>query len=121
MSTVLIVEDNEKNLRLVRDVLQFHGFETLEARTGRQAIELALSERPDLILMDLQLPDMDGAAVLARLRYAPGGESIRAVALTAFAMETDAERALAAGFDGFLSKPIAVRTFADEVRRFCEA
>jgi two-component system cell cycle response regulator DivK len=118
--TVLIVEDNEKNLRLVRDILQFNGFDTLEAGTGRQAIELAGAHRPDLILMDLQLPDMDGLATLAAIRQTAGGAAIRAVAVTAFAMKADAERVLAAGFDGYLSKPIDVRTFPDEVRRFCE-
>jgi two-component system cell cycle response regulator DivK len=118
--TILVVEDNEKNLKLVRDVLQFNGFDTIEARTGREAIERASAERPDLILMDIQLPDMDGVAVLSAIKDDAGSAAIPAIALTAFAMKGDAERFLAAGFDGYLSKPIDIRTFPDEVRRFCQ-
>jgi two-component system, cell cycle response regulator DivK len=117
---VLIVEDNERNLRLVRDVLEFSGFETVEARTGRDGIELASSRRPDVILIDLQLPDMDGLATLAGIRAQAPSAAIPAVALTAFAMKGDEERALAAGFDGYLTKPIDVRSFPEQIRRFCE-
>ena len=118
--TILVVEDNEKNLKLVRDVLHFHGYLTIEAGTGREAVELAAAHRPDLILMDLQLPDMDGISALADIRAQEGGASIPAVAVTAFAMKGDAQRVLAAGFDGYLSKPIDVRAFPEQVRGFCE-
>jgi two-component system, cell cycle response regulator DivK len=118
--TILVVEDNEKNLKLVRDVLRFHGYRTIEAGTGQEAVELAGAHRPDLILMDLQLPDMDGVSALARIRALEGGTSIPAVAVTAFAMKGEAERVAAAGFDGYLSKPIDVRAFPEQVRGFCD-
>lgn len=118
--TILIVEDNEKNLKLVRDVLRFHGYATVEAATGSAAIELAESHAPDLILMDLQLPDMDGMTALTTIRARSADVRIPVVALTAFAMKGDEDRALAAGFDGYMSKPIDIRAFPDQVRAFCE-
>ena len=118
---ILIVEDNEKNAKLVRDVLQFKGYRTLEAATAGDGIALARSERPDLILMDIQLPDMDGITAVERLRAEEATATIPVVALTAFAMSSDRERIMAAGFDGYLAKPIDIRNFPDEVRRFCEA
>ena len=116
---VLIVEDNEKNLRLARDVLQFHGFHTLEARTAAAGIALAAESHPDVVLMDIQLPDMDGASALAALRSDPGTAGLAVVAMTAFAMREDRERLLNAGFDGYMSKPIDVKEFPKEVRRYC--
>ena len=118
---ILIVEDNEKNAKLVRDVLQFKGYRTLEAATAGDGIALARSERPDLILMDIQLPDMDGITAVERLRAEEATATIPVVALTAFAMSSDRERIMAAGFDGYLAKPIDIRNFPDEVRRYCEA
>ena len=118
---ILIVEDNDKNAKLVRDVLQFKGFRTLEAATAADGIALARAERPDLILMDIQLPDMDGVTAVERLKAETGTASIPVVALTALAMTSDRERFLAAGFDGYLAKPIDIKNFPDEVRRFCEA
>jgi two-component system cell cycle response regulator DivK len=117
---VLIVEDNEKNLKLVRDILQVKGYRTLEAGTAEQGLALAGEHRPDLILMDIQLPDLDGVAALKRLRSEPATASIPAVALTAFAMKEDQERFMTAGFDGYVMKPINVREFPDQVRQFCE-
>ena len=114
---ILIVEDNERSLKLVRDLLQVTGFRTLEARTARTAIELARAHRPDLVLMDVQLPDMDGVAALGRLRVEPDTAGIPVVALTAFAMKADRDRLLGAGFDGYLAKPISVREFPDQVRQ----
>jgi two-component system cell cycle response regulator DivK len=117
---VLIVEDNEKNMKLVRDILQVKGYRTLEAGTAEQGLALAAEHRPDLILMDIQLPDLDGVAALKRLRSEPATASIPAVALTAFAMKEDQERFMTAGFDGYVMKPINVREFPEQVRQFCE-
>jgi two-component system, cell cycle response regulator DivK len=117
---ILIVEDNEKNMKLVRDILQVKGYRTLEAGTAKQGLVLAGEHRPNLILMDIQLPDMDGIAALKRLRSEPATASIPAIALTAFAMKEDQERFMAAGFDGYVMKPINVREFPDQVRQFCE-
>jgi two-component system cell cycle response regulator DivK len=117
---ILIVEDNEKNLKLVRDLLQLNGYRTLEAETARDAIALATEHMPDLILMDIQLPDMDGVTALGRLRGEPSTAALRVVALTAFAMRDDRERFLASGFDGYLTKPIDIRQFPELIRQECE-
>ena len=117
---ILIVEDNEKNLKLVRDLLQLNGYRTLEAETARDAIVLATEHMPDLILMDIQLPDMDGVTALGRLRGEPSTAALRVVALTAFAMRDDRERFLASGFDGYLTKPIDIRQFPELIRQECE-
>jgi two-component system, cell cycle response regulator DivK len=117
---ILIVEDNDKNLKLARDLLQHDGFRTLEAETAAAAIALAEQRVPDLILMDIQLPDMDGVTALGRLREMGTTTSIPVVALTAFAMAGDRERLLAAGFDGYLAKPIDIHNFSDSVRQYCE-
>ncbi len=117
---ILIVEDNDKNLKLVRDILQFRGYRTLEAGTAREGIDLATEHTPDLILMDIQLPDMDGVTALGQLKAEPSTAAIPAVALTAFAMKEDQARFMAAGFDGYLVKPINVREFPEQVRQFCE-
>ena len=105
---VLIVEDNEKNMKLFRDVLAATGYRTLEATTGAQAFELAVEHGPDLVLMDIQLPDIDGIEVLRRLRADERTTSISVLAVTAQAMHGDRERFVAAGFDGYLSKPVDV-------------
>jgi two-component system cell cycle response regulator DivK len=116
---ILIVEDNEKNLELVRDLLQVTGYRTLEAGTAADGIALAAAHHPDLILMDIQLPDESGVAALARLRALPGGAATAVVALTAFAMREDRVQLLGAGFDGYLSKPIEIHSFLHQVRQFC--
>jgi len=117
---ILVVEDNEKNMKLFRDVLQAAGFHTLEATTGGEAIELATEHGPDLALMDIQLPDIDGVETLRRLRSDERTASMPVLALTAQAMEGDRERFLAAGFDGYLSKPVDIAEFVAIVRRHCE-
>ena len=117
---ILIVEDNEKNLKLVRDLLQFKGYRTLEASTAERGISLAGEHGPDLILMDIQLPDLDGISALGRLRADPRTAPIRVVALTAFAMKDDRERFIGAGFEGYITKPISVREFPEQVRQYCE-
>ena len=112
---VLVVEDNEKNLKLVRDLLQFRGFRTCEATTGAEGVRRAAEDRPSLVLMDIQLPDMDGVEALDRLRRDPETAGLPVVAVTAFAMKGDRERLLAAGFDAYVPKPIDVRTFVDSL------
>ena len=118
---VLIVDDNEKNVKLARDVLRFAGFRTLEARSGEEAVSLAAEHVPDVILMDIRLPDMDGTEALQHLRERELTARIPVVALTSFAMKGDRERLLAEGFDGYLEKPISVREFGEQVRSHCGA
>ena len=113
---ILIVEDNEKNLKLTRDVLQFNGFRTLEARTAEDGIALARDRQPDLILMDIQLPGINGVTALERLRVDPVTAPIPVVALTAFAMKDDRQRFLAAGFDDCVMKPISIKELPTQVR-----
>ena len=117
---VLIVEDNEKNMKLVRDILQAVGYTPIEASSGEEAIALATDEVPALVLMDIQLPDLDGAAALQRLRADERTARVPVLALTAQAMQGDRERFLAAGFDGYLSKPIDVDELIETVRRYCD-
>jgi two-component system, cell cycle response regulator DivK len=116
---ILVVEDNEKNMKLFRDVLQAKGYRTLEATTGVRAVELATAHRPDLVLMDIQLPDIDGVEALGRLRADRGTASIPVLALTAQAMAGDRERFLAAGFDGYVSKPVNVVGLIGTVQQHC--
>jgi two-component system, cell cycle response regulator DivK len=116
---ILLVEDNAMNLKLARDVLRFHGFRTIDAATGAGGIAVAEEQRPDVILMDIHLPDMDGVAALSRLRLRPITATIPVVALTALAMDADRERLKAAGFDGYLVKPIDIKRFPEQVRSYC--
>jgi len=118
---ILVVEDNERNLKLLRDVLEYAGYAVRVARTAEDGITSAVSEPPDLVLMDLQLPGIDGMEALRRLRENPRTADIPVVAVTAQAMKHDRERALDAGFDGYVEKPISVRAFPDQVRRFLSA
>jgi two-component system cell cycle response regulator DivK len=115
---VLIVDDNEKNTRLARDVLRFAGFRTIEAGSGGAASSLAVEHLPDVILMDIRLPDMEGTLVLRNLKEEPRTARIPVVALTSFAMKGDRESFLEAGFDGYLEKPISVKAFPDQVRSY---
>lgn len=115
---ILVVEDNERNLKLLRDVLEYAGYDVRVARTAEDGITLALKEPPDLVLMDLQLPGIDGMEALRRLRENPRTADIPVVAVTAQAMKHDRERALDAGFNGYIEKPISVRAFPDQVRGF---
>ena len=120
VATVLVVEDNGKNMKLFRDVLEAAGYHTLEATTGGQAVDLATERLPDLVLMDIQLPDIDGLEALRRLRASDRTTALPVLALTAQAMEGDRERFLAAGFDGYLSKPVDIADFVATVKRYCE-
>jgi len=115
---ILVVEDNERNLKLVRDVLQYAGFEVLEARTGERGVELAVQCRPDLVLMDLKLPGIGGEQALLLIRDDDRTRRIPVVALTASVMQQDRARVLQAGFDGYLEKPIDVRALPGQVLEF---
>jgi two-component system, cell cycle response regulator DivK len=117
---VLVVEDNEKNMKLFRDVLLATGYRTLEATTGGEAVELAAEHAPDLVLMDIQLPDFDGVQALRRLRADERTAAIPVLAVTAQAMQGDREQFLAAGFDGYVSKPVNVRELLGIVRQHCD-
>ena len=116
---VLVVEDNEKNMKLFRDVLEASGYRLLEATTGEQAMELAVEQQPNLVLMDIQLPDIDGVDALGRLRADARTASIPVVALTAQAMHGDRERFLDAGFDAYISKPVDIVEFVKTVKEHC--
>lgn len=118
---LLIVEDNEKNLKLARDVLRFHGYRTVEAVDGESAIAMSAEHLPALILMDIQLPGIDGIAAMKQIRADPRTKHIPTVALTASVMSGDRERFDEAGFDGFISKPIEVTKFPGQVRAYLDA
>ena len=115
---ILVVEDNPKNLKLVRDVLTYAGFEVVEATSGEDGVRMAQEAVPDLVLMDLQLPGIDGAEALRQIRM--GEKQIPVVAVTAFAMNNDRQRAFDAGFDGYVEKPISVRALPQQVSDFLE-
>jgi two-component system cell cycle response regulator DivK len=116
---ILVVEDNDRNRELVRDILEFHGFELLEASNALDALALAAEQLPNLVLMDIELPDLDGQSVLRQLRSQPATADIPVVAVTAFAMRDDRQRFLDAGFNGYIEKPIDIRTLAVQVRLYC--
>jgi two-component system cell cycle response regulator DivK len=118
MSVILIVEDNEKNMKLVRDVLQFKGYETIEAVTGTDGVRLAKERKPDLVLMDIQLPDIDGITALAQIRADAQTQKIPVVAVSASVMPDDQQRIIASGFDAYVTKPINVKNFVETVERF---
>ena len=120
MSTrrILVVEDNLKNRKLFKDVLEYAGFEVTVAESGEQGLELARVHAPDLVLMDLQLPGIDGTQTFRLMRSLPGLEDVPVVAVTAFAMQADRDAALANGFDGFVEKPISVRALPGQVERY---
>jgi len=115
---ILIVEDNSANLELVRYLLEFHGYATLAAGDGEDAVRIAKAERPDLILCDLQIPVMDGYEVLRELRGSAEFAAIPIIAVTALSMPGDRDAALAAGFDTYISKPIDPETFVQQVESF---
>jgi two-component system cell cycle response regulator DivK len=115
--TVLIVEDNDKNMKLARDVLQHEGYATLEARTGEQGLQLAVEKLPDLIMMDIQLPDIDGIEVLQRIRTYPALDAVPVFAVSASVMPEDRRHIDSSGFDAYLTKPIALKPFLAEVER----
>jgi len=113
---ILLVEDNEKNMKLARDLLRYHGFDTIEAMNAEDGIALARERQPKLVLMDIQLPGMDGVTALGQLRADMKTSRIPVVAMTASVMKEDRERFDKAGFDGFIDKPIDVRAFPQQVK-----
>ena len=115
---ILIVDDNEDNRKLARDVLEYAGFSTVEATGGVEAVALTQERRPDLVLMDIRMPDLSGTEALKLLREDSRTAEIPIVALTSSTMRGDEERFLKEGFDGYLAKPISVREFPDQVRGF---
>lgn len=117
-SRILVVEDNPKNLKLMRDVLTYAGYEVIEATSGEDGVRMAGEASPDLVLMDLQLPGIDGAEALRRIRSSEVNPDVPVVAVTAFAMNEDRERAFDAGFTGYVEKPISVRGLPQQVRDF---
>lgn len=117
MAKILVVDDDAVNLRLAATVLEQDGYEVLSAQGGAEGVAVALAQAPDLMLMDVQMPGMDGIAALKRLRADSRSAALKVVALTALAMKGDAERLLAAGFDGYLEKPIRYKEFLSEVAR----
>ncbi len=121
MKMILIIEDNEKNLKLVRDVLQVKGYATIEAGNAEDGIKLASERKPDLILMDIQLPGMSGIDALAVLRGNPGTATIPVVAVTASVMQQDRNKITEAGFNAYVGKPINLKEFLDTVRRVLES
>jgi len=120
MSVVLIVEDNERNLKLVRDVLQVKGYTTLEAVTGEEGVRLASEHKPDLVLMDIQLPGISGIEALRLLRANPETAAIPVIAVTASVMQQDRRLITEAGFDAYVGKPISLKEFLDAVRTALE-
>jgi two-component system cell cycle response regulator DivK len=117
---ILIVEDNPKNLKLVRDSLQVKGYQTIETETGEEGVRLAHERRPALILMDIQLPGINGVEALRQLRADPMTSAIPVLAVTASVMTDDRTRIMAAGFDGFHGKPISVRQRLATVREILD-
>ena len=118
MSTILIVEDNEKNMKLVRDILQHKGHATIEATTGGEGVRLANERRPDLVLMDIQLPDIDGIEALRRIRAEAALDAVPVLAVSASVMPDEQHKIVTSGFDAFITKPINLKQFLDTVQRF---
>ena len=117
---ILIVEDNPDNMKLFVSVLTISGYRVIQADSPHQVLDFVTTERPELILMDIQLPEMDGVTLMKQVRERVGDAGPAIVALTAHAMQGDAEKYLSAGFDGYLSKPISVREFPGQVKGFLE-
>ena len=118
---ILIIEDNEKNRKTVRDVVESKGYKTIESETAEEGLRLAIEKSPDLILMDIQLPGMDGITALKQLKTDPQTKSIPVIAITASAMSYNRVTMLAEGFDGYQSKPISLKEFLSEVQRVLES
>ena len=117
---ILIVEDNPRNLKLVRDTLQVKGYPTIEAGTGEEGVQLARAQHPALILMDIQLPGISGVEAFRQLRADPTTRAIPVIAVTASVMAQERQKVMAAGFDGFQGKPISVRELLETVRQILD-
>jgi two-component system cell cycle response regulator DivK len=119
MKKVLVIEDNDANMYLTRFILEKNGYMVLEERTGLGGIERAIKEKPDLILMDIQLPDINGLEATKRIRSSVLGHAVPIVAITSYAMTGDREKTMAAGCDGYVEKPINPETFMKELKKYC--
>jgi len=117
---ILIVEDDPKNLKLIRDLLQIRGYTTLEATDGKQGVDMARAKMPDLILMDIQMPVMDGFEAISILKADPVTKSTPIIALTAFAMQGDREKCMEAGYNDYITKPLDTRAFVTKVKEYLE-
>ncbi len=117
MKTVLIIEDNEDNMELITYIMQENGYGTLQAFTGLQGVDMAINMRPDFILLDIQLPDIDGYEVLKRVRKSEINGSIPIIAMTSYAMTGDREKMLAAGCNGYIEKPVDTRRVIKQINR----
>ena len=117
-ASFLIIEDNAANMELARYLLTYSGYQVLLARDGQQGLEIALRERPDLIICDLQMPGLDGYQVLEQLRSSPQGTQAIVIAVTAFSMPNDRQKVLTAGFNGYISKPIEPENFVNQIESF---
>ena len=117
MKTALVIEDNEDNMKLITFILEKSGYGTIRAENGKMGIELALKERPDFILLDIQLPDMNGLEVLKALRISEINGDIPIIAITSYAMSGDRERMIAAGCNGYLEKPIDPANIMNQIRK----
>ncbi len=118
MKRILVVEDNETNLYLIRFILKKGGYEVIEARDGASGVKLAIKEKPDLIIMDIQLPGIDGLETTKRIRASEAGGDVPIIALTSYAMTGDKEKALDAGCTGYIEKPINPETFMAEIEKY---
>ena len=118
MKRILVVEDNEKNMYLISFILKKNGYEVLEAWTGEEGIEIAIKEKPEGVLMDIQLPGIDGLEATRRIRKSEADGEIPIIALTSYAMTGDREKALEAGCTGYIEKPINPETFMDELEKY---
>ena len=118
MKKILVVEDNETNLYLIRYMLKKSGYEVIEARDGVSGVELAVKEKPDLIIMDIQLPDINGLEATKRIRTSEAGSDVPIVALTSYAMAGDRDKALDAGCTGYIEKPINPEIFIKEIEKY---
>ena len=115
---ILIVEDNDLNLKLFRDLLEAHGYETIETKEGMQALNITRTVRPDLILMDIQLPEISGLDITKKLKADSEVNHIPIIAVTAFAMKDDEEKILRAGCQAYISKPISITSFLETIKKF---
>jgi len=121
MKRVLIIEDNEENMYLTRFILEKNGYSVIEEWTGLSGIERAIQEKPDLILMDIQLPDINGLEATRRIRSSVLGDSVPIVAITSYAMTGDKDKTLEAGCNGYIEKPINPETFMRELTKYCSS
>jgi CheY-like chemotaxis protein len=118
MKRILVIEDNETNMYLIGFILMKNGHEVIEARSGEEGVELAIKEKPDLILMDIQLPGIDGLEATRRIRESEADEEVTIIALTSYAMTGDRDKALSAGCTGYIEKPINPDTFIGEIEKY---